>query len=389
MRDRIAQPVTTDDNWAFWAAAPKVITDVVDFAAVHTYPLLDTFYDPGLWDWRQKAASDSQRAAAMTAAAIAEAQRQFGEARAFLDRVGLRDLPMLIGETGWVAVDTAGGPALPFRAHPVNQKLYFDALQQWATEGRAGRGPQAVFFFQAFDEQWKQGDDGWGLFNKNRQARYVIQGQGTCGVTWVCEAGTYTDADALHWVPPVYNTAVSATRYTLFSDVVTAGELQASDLQWAPFATTGWGVNPSVSAPGDTPNGLEINPAPVSFGWGLFLFSPTGVTENLSAFASGTVKFWIKTAYPGKLEIGIFSDTDDRDQQEAFVQMAPGQYGYCNNDTWCQVSIPVQAFVDANPRIDLRLVTFRFVIADRYDVTGNSPTAPKPLIFLDGIHWAP
>ena len=72
---------------------------------------------------------------------------------------------MVIGETGWTAVDTAGGPNLAFRAHPVNQKMYFDALQAWAAEGRRGNGPQAIFFFQAFDEPWKQGDDGWGLFN--------------------------------------------------------------------------------------------------------------------------------------------------------------------------------------------------------------------------------
>jgi hypothetical protein len=54
VRSAIKQPVTTDDNWLFWASVPKVITDVVDFAAVHTYPFLDTFYNPTAWDWRQK-----------------------------------------------------------------------------------------------------------------------------------------------------------------------------------------------------------------------------------------------------------------------------------------------------------------------------------------------
>jgi exo-beta-1,3-glucanase (GH17 family) len=181
VRDAITQPVTTDDNWLFWSRVPKVITDVVDFAAVHTYPLLDTFYNPTEWDWRLKNVPTEQRAQAMVAASITEAKEQFGKARAALDQLGLSSMPMIIGETGWTAVDTAGGPNLAFRAHPVNQKLYFDALQAWAAEGRRGNGPQAVFFFQAFDEPWKQGDDGWGLFNTRREARYVVQGLGTCG----------------------------------------------------------------------------------------------------------------------------------------------------------------------------------------------------------------
>jgi hypothetical protein len=141
---------------------------------------------PPLWDWRQKARHRPARAG-HGGASITEAKRQFGQARAGLDKLGLAGMPMIIGETGWTAVDTAGGPNLAFRAHPVNQKMYFDALQAWAAEGRRGNGPQAVFFFQAFDEPWKQGDDGWGLFNTNRQARYTVQGLGTCGVTWTCE----------------------------------------------------------------------------------------------------------------------------------------------------------------------------------------------------------
>lgn len=388
VRAAILQPVTTDDNWAFWASAPKVITDVVDFASVHTYPVLDTYYDPSLWDWRQKAAAPDKRADAMMDAAIAEASRQFNQARSFLDRIGLESMPMVIGETGWTAVDVGGGPALAYRAHPVNQKMYYDRLQAWVSEGRTGRGPQAIFYFEAFDEAWKGSDDGWGLFNRNREARYVVQGFGTCGVTWACEAGTYTAADAVHWTAPTVNAAVTGPRYTLFSEVLTAGETRPTGLRWDPFANTGYGLSANA-APGDGSAGFEINPAPLDYGWGLFNYSASGVTENLSAFANGSLNFWIRTdGYPGRLEIGISTDTDDRDVQEAYVQLAPGQMGYCNDNRWCQVSIPVQSFVSANPKIDLRLVSFRFIIADRYAFTGNAP-GTKPKITLDGIYWAP
>jgi len=389
VRSAIQQPVTTNDNFLFWKSAPKVITDVVDYAAVHTYPFLDTFYNPSAIDWRQKAVAADQRAAAMVAAAVAVAKSQFAEARDGLDKLNLKDLPMVIGETGWAAVDTAGGPTLAFRAHPVNQKMYFDAMQAWAAEGRRGNGPQAVFFFQAFDEPWKQGDDGWGLFNTNRQARYVVQGLGTCGVTWACEPGAYTAADAVKWVPPTVATAVTANRYTLLSEAVVAGETVATGLRWDPFALTGY-ATVAGGAPGDGSTSFEVTPTPVDFGWGLFQYSGTGVTENLSGFAAGRLNFAVKSdSYPGKIEIGISTDTEDRDGQEAFLQIGPGDYGYCNTNEWCQVSIPVSAFLAANPKLDLRLVNFRFIIADRFSFTGKPlNTTGLPKIRVDGIHWS-
>jgi exo-beta-1,3-glucanase (GH17 family) len=390
VRRNVTQPVTTNDNYAFWADVPKIITDVVDFAAVHTYPLLDTFYDPTLYDWRIKNAPEAERARAMITATVNEAKRQFGLARTGLDRLNLTSMPMVIGETGWVAVDTPGGPALALRAHPVNQKMYFDALQAWATEGRRGNGPQAIFFFQAFDEPWKQGDDGWGLFNTNRQARFVIQGLGTCGVTWVCEPGNYTLADAVKWVAPTQATAVAASRYTLYANTPVTGEAMGSGLRWDPFVATGYRDDSSTSAPGDGGTSLEITPNPANFGWGLFRYSGTGVTENLSNFATGSINFSVRSdSYPGKIEIGISTDTEDRDVQEAFVQIGPGERGYCNTNQWCNVSIPVSAFLAANPKLDLRYVSSRFIIADRFSITGKPlNTTGLPPIRIDNIHWS-
>jgi len=389
VRSAITQPVTTDDNWLFWASVPKAIADVVDFASVHTYPLLDTFYNPTAWDWRLKSVSTETRAQAMVDASITEAKSQFGKARAALDKLGLTGMPMVIGETGWTAVDVNGGPSLGFRAHPVNQKMYFDALQTWAAEGRRGNGPQAVFFFQAFDEPWKQGDDGWGLFNKDRQARYAVQGLGTCGVTWACEPGSYTAANAVKWVAPTVAPAITANRYTLYSEAVVAGEVRATGLKWDPFALTGY-ADVAGGAPGDGGTSFEVTPNPVDYGWGLFLYSGAGVTENLSAFASGRLNFSVRSdSYPGKIEVGISTDTEDRDIQESFLQVGPGDYGYCNTNGWCNVSIPISAFVAANPKLDLRLVNFRFTIADRFSFTGKPlNTTGLPKIRVDGIHWS-
>ena len=61
---------------------PNAIAEVIDFAAVHVYPFLDTFYNPTAYDWRQKAVPEAQRAQAMMDATLAEAKLLAGQQQA-------------------------------------------------------------------------------------------------------------------------------------------------------------------------------------------------------------------------------------------------------------------------------------------------------------------
>ena len=395
VRDAVSQPVTTNDNWAFWADAPSSVLKVVDFAAVHTYPLLDSHYDPTLWDWKRSDVPEAQRADAMMDAAIAEAQRQFGKARAYLDQAGLANLPMVIGETGWTAVDAAGGPNLSMRAGRVNQKMYFDRLQSWVAQGRSGNGPQAIFYFQAFDEQWKQGDDGWGLFNKDRQARFVLHGGDACPSSFTsgCEALPADDNVAQKWMPPIPGTPVSTTTFDIYTDDIASGlRGDAFDGNTATFA-----VNHS-SDQKEGINSLRIAPTPASYGWGFVISSPgyhvdgsaPRTTTNLEQFANGSLSFWVKTnGYPGAIRVGMSTDDNDRAGQSASVMLQNGQFGYCNTNSWCQVTIPVSAFVAANPKLELNVVLNKFVISDIFADNGKAAgTTGLPVILLDNIRWS-
>jgi exo-beta-1,3-glucanase (GH17 family) len=393
VRDQVTQPVTTDDNYAFWASAPLAITNVIDFVALHTYVVLDTYFDPTRWEWKRRDVPAADRAKAMMDAAIAETRRQYDEARSFLDKRGLTHIPIIIGETGWKAVNAG---QLKFRAHPVNQKMYLDRLEAWAAEGRAGAGPKAVFYFEAFDEPWKQGDDKWGLFNKDRQARFAIQSinannSPAGSATWVWEPGSYTLADAEYFKPAIVNPAITADRYVLYTDnAAGTSEVRPSGLDWDAFdGTTAFAPEIATAyAPGDATRSIEITPRPASYGWGFLRQSRTEVTDNLSGYAStGTLNFWISTKYPGKIEIGISSDTQDREPQEAYLALQPGNYGYCNTGAWCRVSIPLKDFIAKNPKLDLSLVLTRFAISDVYARTGNSAGSTDKLI-IDGIYWA-
>ena len=45
-------------------------------------------------------------------------------------------------------------------------------------------------------------------------------------------------------------------------------------------------------------------------------------------------------------------------------------------------------FVAANPTIDPRMILSRFIIADRFEITGNTEKVNLPKIYLDGVDWS-
>lgn len=394
VRNAINQPVTTDDNYNWWRTADPVITNTVDFVAIHSYPEQDTIYAEGLWDWRQIGVPEEQRAAAMMDASIVAAQNQFGAVRQYLNEVGLRNMPILLTETGWHAVNTGNaGGNLPFRASAANQKMYYDRLRAWEAAERTTTGPRTIFYFEAFDEPWKLDDNFWGLFTVERKARCAIQ---ELSDTWAKDLSQPCDeASALFFVELSIKDPVTATRFTLFADAVTPGEALLPNPRWDAFGNNMGGVTANAppvttaSAPIDNPTSLQITPTPADYGWGLLRQSDGGASSNLSAFSNGTLTAWIRTdGYPGKIQIAITSDTEDRKGAEAVITLAPGDYSYCNTNAWCQVTIPISAFVAANPNLDLRAVLLPFVIRDIFSQTGKPlGTTGLPLVYIDSIYW--
>ncbi len=53
------------------------------------------------------------------------------------------------------------------------------------------------------------------------------------------------------------------------------------------------------------------------------------------------------------------------------------------------MSIPIADFVAANPKLDLRYVNFRFIVADRFSFTGKPLNLTGlPPIRIDDLHWS-
>lgn len=196
VKQQVAQPITADDDYSLYASTSRTfsyggvnysganILPWLDFLSVHTYPM--TNYNA--WSW----SSYRTDATTLMNAAVSAAKANFASVKAYAytnssgvsTTVGA-SLPVVIGETGWKAVQTnTGNPLETAAAKPVNAKWYFDLMNTWQADGT---GPKTIFYFSSFDESWKGTDDGWGLWDKDRAPRYAL-----CG-TSVPSAPTCTD----------------------------------------------------------------------------------------------------------------------------------------------------------------------------------------------------
>ena len=400
VRDRITQPVTTDDNWAVLAGRPgeqnpQAVLDAVDFIAVHTYPLLDTVFNPTAWDWKQEAVPEAQRATAMMDAALQRARDDYAAVRSNLNSLGFNAMPIIIGETGWKA-EPSGSEAQ--RAHPVNQKMYRQRLQSWLAQAGA---PLNVVWFAAFDEPWKQGDDKWGLFDVQRRARCVVQG---LHPSFTNAPGSCDASSALYFIPVNSGGAIAASLYRVYRDTVTAGEANTIvEPTWNAWEnnTTAAAVGVSNdSDPGDAPYSWRIVPSPQVWGWGMALTLGNNA-DDLSLFnvPTGRLNFSIKTTYAGKLEVGFLTGTAAAGSlYDVYLAIASGEYGYLNDGQWRQVSIPISQITAAGAPafgysgspsavLDLTRVTNVFVIGDRYAVTRNSAGVTTPIL-IDNVYWS-
>jgi exo-beta-1,3-glucanase (GH17 family) len=405
VRERVTQPVTTDDNWAFFRGLSTsnqpfetgLVLAEVDFVSIHTYALADTPW--GLWNWRQTdVAEGPARAQAMMDAAMVWTKSNFTSVRTYLDQQGYSSMPIVIGEVGWKSVASGGEVQ---RAHPVNQRMFYDDLREWDAEPKTLATPVAIVYFEAFDEPWKGGDDKWGLWNVDRQEKYVLWAAEPDGFDPITEEAlpVAPNDDAEYYVAPVSTGPVTADRYVVYSDTIAEGDAQPAEPglwnSWENNTTAAMAAVTADAAEGA--NSLRISPVPLAWGWGMAFALP--LPENLTNFnvETGRLNLSIKTTYPGKLEIGFFTGAAaDSNAVDAYVAVASGQHGFVNDGEWHDVSIPIPTIAAAaapafgqppTATLNMEQVFNGIVIADRFGITGN-PAGPKPEILVDNIYWS-
>ena len=177
--------ITSSDNYESWGGGAKVyqtddlaaLIKAVDFVSVHTYPFHDSFYNQDFWgvlpDEEQLSKQEMTKAA--MARAIDYAASQYQGVADYIESLGL-DKPIHIGETGWASNDSAAYGAKGSKAaDEYKEKLFYNYMRDW-TDG-AG---MSLFYFEAFDEQWKDSADAggsenhFGLIKLNNEVKYAL-----------------------------------------------------------------------------------------------------------------------------------------------------------------------------------------------------------------------
>jgi len=147
VKKAIPQRVTVAENFAWWAESGKPLARELDFVTVHSYPI-----------WAERGVDE---ALAFTAGNIETVRK------------ALPGAEIIIGEVGWATTASEFGD----RASEENQRRYSKEVTEWAAKLNV-----TLFWFEAFDEDWK-GDPNnpngaekhFGLFTVDRKPKLVMQ----------------------------------------------------------------------------------------------------------------------------------------------------------------------------------------------------------------------
>lgn len=177
--------ITSSDNFASWGGGSpdyhnrdlEELLRAVDYVSIHTYPFHDTHYNPEFWlsPNQDNTLSQEERIERAMNRAVAYAIDQFNGVKSYMQSLGI-DKPIHIGETGW-ATTSQGlyGPNGSLAADEYKQALYYNKMRQWTNDNKI-----SCFFFEAFDEPWKDhlnpngSENHFGLFTVDGKAKFAL-----------------------------------------------------------------------------------------------------------------------------------------------------------------------------------------------------------------------
>jgi exo-beta-1,3-glucanase (GH17 family) len=177
--------ITSSDNFASWGGGGEEyhkedlneLIRSVDYISMHTYPMHDTHYNPDFWGVRKNQIdlSDEEKIEAAMQRSLNYATSQYQSVIDYMESIGVNK-PVHIGETGWATVSNGfygnnGSKA----TDEFKMGRYHDLIRGWSDENKV-----SVFYFEAFDEKWKDAqnqlgsENHFGLINLQSEAKYPL-----------------------------------------------------------------------------------------------------------------------------------------------------------------------------------------------------------------------
>ncbi len=177
--------ITSSDNFASWGGGGKEyhvedlnkLIKAVDYISMHTYPMHDTHYNPSFWGILEdeKHLSEREKIDAAMIRARDYAIVQYNSVVSYMKSISVNK-PVHIGETGWASLaNELYGNAGSKATDEYKLAVYYKLMRAWANKEGI-----SLFYFEAFDEQWKDSknalgsENHFGLINLQSQAKYAI-----------------------------------------------------------------------------------------------------------------------------------------------------------------------------------------------------------------------
>ena len=177
--------ITSSDNYVSWGGGDSLyhvkdleqLIQAVDFVSLHTYPMHDTHYNPAFWGVLaiEQGLSKIEKINKSMQRALKRAQQQYNNTKSYIHTID-KNKPVHIGETGWASLSNKlYGDNGSKATDEYKEALYYKAIRNWTNANGI-----SCFYFEAFDEIWKDAanpggsENHFGLFDINGQAKYAL-----------------------------------------------------------------------------------------------------------------------------------------------------------------------------------------------------------------------
>lgn len=177
--------ITSSDDFASWGGADEsyktkdleALINAVDYVSMHTYPYHNSHYNPNFWKIppSDEALTDIEKVNAAMNRSLEFAKNQYNTVKNYVKSIN-PNKPIHIGETGWASSsDGFYGNEGSKASDEYKQALFYNAMRTWtAKEGIS------CFFFEAFDEIWKDSknpngsENHFGILTVDGKAKYAL-----------------------------------------------------------------------------------------------------------------------------------------------------------------------------------------------------------------------
>ncbi len=177
--------ITSSDNFASWGGGDiayhvedlNQLIKAVDYISLHTYPMHDTHYHPVFWGLKEseKSLSEKEKVNTVMLRSRDYAITQYNSVVSYMKSIGVNK-PVHIGETGWATSDhDLYGDNGSMATDEYKSGVYYKLMRDWTNSNGI-----SCFYFEAFDEKWKDSanprgsENHFGLINLQSQAKFAL-----------------------------------------------------------------------------------------------------------------------------------------------------------------------------------------------------------------------